>query len=134
MFQMKKRINFYFVIPVIVLLFSITIISCSEPDSEPTYTIWTDTTTYSDFASAFDMTLNDGYYVRFTFTDSGWAEVSPSLTNEGKNKWTEDQIKKWFIEHGFSDNVANQQTAWLITIDHGFLASRTGSTVYMLLK
>ena len=131
---MKKRINLWFVIPVIVILFSITIISCSEPDSDPTYTLWTDTISYSEFTNAFSATLSDGYYVRFEFTNSDWAEISPSLTNEGKKKWTETQIKNWFIGRGFGNYEANKETAWLITIDHGFLATRSGSLVYMLLK
>jgi hypothetical protein len=131
LYQMKKRLNLCFVLPVILFLFSITIISCKEPDSDPTYTIWTDTTTYSDFQDVFGE-LDDGWYLRFEIKN--WDEVSPTLPNEEKKKWTEDQINKWFIGRGFGNYEANKETAWLITIDHGFLASRSGSIVYMLIK
>jgi len=131
---MKKKINSWFVILVIAILFSITFIGCSEPDSDPTYTVWTDTISYSEFTSAFQTTLDDGYYGRLEFTDSDWAQISPSLTNEGKNNWTESQINKWFIGRGFGEKEANRETSWLMTINHGFLASRSGSLVYILLK
>jgi hypothetical protein len=78
--------------------------------------------------------LNDGYYIRYEFTSSQWNTISPSLTNEDKHNWTESEIKKWFVGRGFGNSEANQEIAWLMTINHGFIASRTGSIVYMLVK
>jgi len=115
----------------------LTVISCDNGTTkkEPTYTVWTDKTSYSIFTSAFpDVTLNDGYYIRVELTSSDWNTISPTLTYEEKHIWTESQIKNYFIGRGFGDAEAKQETSWLITINHGFLASRSGSVVYMLLK
>ena len=117
---------------VIIIIMLIIITACSEP--EPTYTVWTDTITYSEFTSSFGTTLNDGYYVRLEFTNAQWNQISPSLTSEGRYNWEESQIKNWFIGRGFGNSEANQETAWLLSINHGFIASRTGSLVYMILK
>jgi hypothetical protein len=103
-----------------------------EPD-EQTYTVWTDLISYSEFYSAFGA-LNDGYYIRYEFTSSDWNTISKSLTNEGKHNWTESNLKDWFIGRGFGNSEANREVAWLKTISHGFIASRSGSIVYMLLK
>jgi len=67
---------------VIIIVTLITITGCSEP--EPTYTVWTDTVTYSEFTSLFGTTLNDGYYVRLEFTNAQWNQISPLLTSEGR--------------------------------------------------
>ena len=116
-----------------MLVLGIMLTGCKMEPDEQTYTIWTDLTSYSEYYSAFG-SLGDGYYVRYEFTSSEWNTISPSLTNEGKNNWTESQIKNWFIGRGFGNSEANQETAWLITINHGFIASRSGSIVYMILK
>jgi hypothetical protein len=139
---MIKKTKSVLVIPVITILFTVTFSGCPNPDTDPdpvpapapTYTVWTETTSSSNFNSTFDIDLQDGYYVRAEIDDSAWNDMAPSLTNEGKNYWTESQLKKWFIGRGFGDAEANEATAWLVTIRHGFLASRKGEVVYMLLK
>jgi hypothetical protein len=78
--------------------------------------------------------MGDGYYFRYEFIPSEWDLLKDSLTNEGKYKWTESEIYKWFIGRGFGNSEATQETSWLMTISHGFLASRSGSLVYMILK
>jgi hypothetical protein len=83
----------------------------AEPEEPPppiTYTIWTDVISYSDFYSAFQATLNDGYYARIELQDAQWNQISPSLTNEGKHDWTEDQLYNYFIGRGFGLTEANQ--------------------------
>jgi len=136
---MKSR-KLWVGILVLTLVFGTMLTGCkTEPDdppppSIPTYTVWTDLTSYSEFYSAFGETLTDGYYIRLEFTSSGWNTISQTLTNEGKHNWTQIDIKNWFIGRGFGDFEATQETAWLMTIGHGFIASRSGSTVYMLLK
>ena len=130
---MNKIIKIRFVI-VMVILFVLSFTGCKTEPDDPTYTVWTDTITYSEFTSAFQATINDGYYVRLEITNSQWSQISPSLTNEGKYNWTENQIKNWFIGRGFGNSEANKETAWLMSINHGFIASRTGSLVYMILK
>jgi len=120
----------------LILAVVLAVMGCENPETggETTYTVWTDTATYSEFQTAFGRTLSDGYYIHFEFTSSQWNTLSPSLTNEGKHEWTESQLYDWFIGRGFGSSEANQERAWLLTIDHGFIASRTGSIVYMLLK
>jgi hypothetical protein len=129
---MKNR-KFWLGIILTILVFGIALVGC-KTDTDPTFTVWTDTVTYSEFTSAFQTTLNDGYYARVEFTGAQWNQISPTLTNEGKFIWTESQIKNWFIGRGFGNTEANRETAWLMSINHGFLASRTGSLVYMILK
>jgi hypothetical protein len=120
---------------VMTLVIGIMFTSCKTEPGDPTYTVWTDTVTYSEFAAEFpSITLNDGYYARWEFTSAQWSQIAPTLTSEGKHNWTESEINNYFIGRGFGNPEANQQTAWLMTIAHGFIASRTGSTVYMLLK
>ena len=89
---------------------------------------------YSDFQDAFGTSLLDGYYLHAEISNTLWSQLRPSLTNEGKHKWTEGEIKDWFIGRGFGNPEATQETAWLKTIDHGFIASRTGTLVYLILK
>ena len=126
---------------VVLLLvgFCFAILSCSSPTnsstpSEETYTVWTDLSTYSEFQSLFNTTLNDGMYSRLEFTTSQWNQISGALTNEGRHSWTKNQIKDWLIGRGLGDAESTQESAWFATIDHGFLASRTGNTVYYMLK
>ena len=118
---------------VVAIIFSLSFIGCDNDPSDPTYTVWTDVVSYSEYQSVFG-TLNDGYYTRYQFTTSEWNAISPSLTSEGRFNWTEGQIRQWFIGRGFGNSEANQEAAWLMTISHGFIAERTGSIVNMILK
>jgi hypothetical protein len=129
-----KRSKLWIGTLVMTLVFGTMLIGCPAEPDEPTYTVWTDVTTYTEFNNAFQTTLNDGYYTRIELTDALWNQISPSLTNEGKHNWTEDQLYNYFIGRGFGQTEANQQKAWLLTIKHGFIASRTGSVVHLLLK
>jgi hypothetical protein len=117
----------------LVMFLALTFTGCPEPDSDPTYTVWTDITSYSEYYSVFG-SLSDGYFTRYEFSSSEWNSISPSLTSEGRHNWTESQIKNWFIGRGFGNTEATQQVAWLLTINHGFIASRDGNVVDMLLK
>jgi len=131
---MNKKRNWLGIL-VVTLALGIILTGCKQEPDDPTYTVWTDRTSYSEFSSAFGgLTLNDGMYIRYEFTSSEWSTISPSLTNEGKYNWTESEIKNWFIGRGFGNYEANMETAWLMTISHGFIASRSGSIVYMILK
>jgi len=55
---------------VMTILFVLIFTGCKRELDDPTYTVWTDTVTYSEFANAFQTTLNDGNYVRLEFTNS----------------------------------------------------------------
>jgi hypothetical protein len=126
---MKKRNFILVLIAILGLLFT----GCSKKDTDTTYSIWTETISYSEYYDLFGA-LSDGYYVRVEFTDAEFNQMKPSLPNEYKYMWTEDQIANWFIGRGFSNSKANQEKAWLMTIKHGFIAGRSGNTVDLLLK
>ena len=131
---MKQKKNWLGML-VMALALGITVTGCPQEPSDPTYTVWTGTDTYSEFSRAFGgLTLNDGMYIRYEFTSSDWDSIKKSLTKEGKYNWTESEIKKYFIGRGFGNYEAERETSWLMTIKHGFIASRSGSVVYMLLK
>ena len=117
----------------LIIGFCFSFASCQQ-DVEDTYTVWTDVSTYSTFQSNFNTTLNDGQYLRLEFTASQWSQISASLTNEGRHSWTKEQIKDWLLGRSFGNYEATKESAWITTINHGFIASRTGSTVYYILK
>ena len=63
-----------------------------------------------------------------------WKEMSKSLTSEGRYRWSEEEIKKWLIGNGFGDSEARKESSWLTMVDHGFLVTRDGNLVYLILK
>ena len=134
--KFSKKRNFWQSLSTIFIVLAILFFaSCSsDDDSEETYTVWTDVSTYSEFTSTFNTTLDDGYYVRLELTSSQWSQISSGLTNEGRHNWEKSKIKEWFIGRGFGDSEATKEVSWFMTISHGFIASRTGSTVYYILK
>jgi hypothetical protein len=118
---------------VMTLVFGMMVIGCEEEPEEPeepTYTVWTDSVSYTEFSNVFG-SLSDGYYRRMELTNSEFNQLQ--LTNEGKHQWTEGQIYNWFIGIGFDHSIANREKSWVITTTHGFLASRDISIVYMIL-
>ena len=117
------------------ILFIILFVSTScSMNTEPTWTVYTDVDSYSEFKQVFGTTLDDGYYIRLEFSSNEWDAIKSSTIDDYKHQWTKAQIKDWFIGRGFGNSEAEKEIAWLTTIDHGFIASRTGSTVYFLLK
>lgn len=125
---MKKL--FTFLSTIILFFTALTMQSCSDEK----YTIWTDSTTYSEFQASFNTTLQDGYYVRVEINNEQWKEVSKSLTSEGRHRWDEATIKKWLISNGFGETEATKESSWLALVNHGLLVTRDGNMVYMILK
>ncbi len=126
---MKRFLSFLVTLS-ILLVTAITFQSCSEEK----YTVWTDTETYSDFQSSLNVTLDDGHYIRVPISNDQWKEISKSLTNEGKHRWDEATIKKWFISNGFGEYEATKESSWLALTDHGLIVTRTGNMVYFIMK
>jgi hypothetical protein len=104
--------------------------SCTKEETEPTYTVWTYSISYSDYPG----TLDDRNYIQVELTNSEFSDFSKTLTAEHKHIWTENQIYNWFIGRDFISYEANQKTAWIITTNHGMLTSRSGNTVYSIIK
>lgn len=88
---------------------------CKEPlESEPTYPVWTDTITYTEFQSDFSFLetqagspLEPGRLLYAEITSLGWSQAITSLTNEGRHEWTEKDLYNWFIGRGLNETLAN---------------------------
>jgi hypothetical protein len=106
----------WLIISVLTVAVGIIFTGCSQPtDNDPTYTVWTDSGTYTEFQSAFDVaTLLDDHYVHTEITDAQFSQIP--LPNEYKQNWNESQIYNWFIGRGFGDTEANREKSWLITV------------------
>ena len=69
--------------------------------------------------------------------NSQFSTISQILENEAaelKHNWTEEELQKYFVGRGFDSQTASKTVAWLVTVNHGFVASRTGNIVYYILK
>jgi len=133
-----KNIKFITGILLIMFVIGIILTGCEdEPEkTEPEvtkYTVYTFTLTYSEYSQKFPA-LTDGNYGRMEITNSEFNSFPLGHPDQNKHNWTEDQIYNWFIGIGFSNSLANQQKAYLITNNHCFIAIRDVNTVYTLLK
>ena len=115
----------------IVLCLVVGFQSCEKEDK---YTVWTETETYSQFQREFNTTLEDGYHIKLEISNEQWTQIVPNLTSEGKHRWSEAEIKKWLIGYGFGEYESTKESSWLVMTDHGFLVTREGSMVHMILK
>ena len=124
---MKNRL-FTCIALAFLLLAALSLSSCGNEK----YNVWTDSESYSTFVSETGVSLDDGKYIRSEIKN--WDEVGKSLTNEGKHRWDEANIKKWLFGIGFGEYESTKESSWLVTTDHGMIVSRTGNTVYMIIK
>lgn len=133
---MVKRVNFLLFIGLAVMV--CTFLGCSHDsgDTEPRYTVWTDSGPHSDFEQSFGVSLDDGNFLYLEFTDEQFSQMSPFLHGQDdyKHSWTKAQLKDWFIGRGFDDENANEWSAWLASINHGMIASRRGNLVDLIIK
>ena len=109
-----------------------------KPEQEKKYTVWTNRSPYKEFKDGFKEVLEDGEYLYAKYTPENWQKVLENITNNsnwGRRSWTEQEIRDWFLDHGFDKKTATERATWLIkTVEHGLIASRTGITVYYLIK
>lgn len=120
-------------ITLVALLLCVTAISF-QSCSDAKYTVWTETETYSEFQTYFNTTLEDNHYIKNEISSQQWEQLAPGLTNEGKHRWSEGEIKKWLIGCGFGEYEATKESSWLVMVDHGILATREGNLVHLILK
>lgn len=131
---MKKKIML-----LTITAFLLTVISCCIPfniPTEETYIVWTDSAPYS-LIQAEGLTLDDGCYWYIEFTKSQWNEFYSDFIiemYEYRHSWTKAQIKDYLIGRGFDNSEATKRSAWLTTINHGFIINREGSMVHMIIK
>jgi hypothetical protein len=129
---MKKQ-KMILVLLVCLVAFGLVMVSCDDSigGGEPTYTVWTVSMFYSDFTSLTGETLQAGYYYWLEFTNSEFSQSQNQnpqfFTNENRHQWTESQIRTWLIGRELDTSRANQATAWLITVNHGSLVTRSSS-------
>jgi hypothetical protein len=122
------------VLSVLMVVVSTLFVGCDTETPEPTYKVWTDSISYSDYFTLFGFELNDGYWASSEFTNEEFSSYLQSVPNAESNNWTENQIYNWFIGRGFDNTEANQAKAWLMTVNHGGIAYRRGSIVYGITK
>lgn len=117
------------------VLIALCLAACFQScEKETKYTVWTENETYTEFQKNFNATLEDGYYKKIEITSEQWAKASSSLTNEGKHRWSEAEIKKWLIGCGFGEYESTKESSWLVMTDHGLLATRESNVVHLILK
>ena len=127
---MKKLLNTLVAFAILCVM-AIAFQACSNEK----YTVWTETESYSQFVSESGTTIEDGHYVRADITEENWQQIMvPALTNEGKHRWSEAEIKKWLIGCGFGEFEATQQSSWLVMTNHGVLFARDNNVVHMIVK
>lgn len=122
---------------VIGIFIAAILLGCQNGSEEETYTVWTDISTASEFQQTFGTTLGDGMYTGVEFTNSQFAQIMQAAGSEAaeyKHNWTEDELKKYFVGRGFDSDTAGKTAAWLVTVNHGFVASRSGNIVHYILK
>lgn len=122
--------SFALLVTITFCVLAISFQSCSDDK----YTVWTDTMTYADFQNSSQITLGDGNYIKVEISQANWEEIAKSLTSEGRHRWDEATIKKWFISYGFGETEARRESSWLTIVDHGFVVVRNGNIVNMILK
>jgi len=122
-------------IAALILVFGIMSAGCELIQWFPeAYTVWTGTTTYVEFQDKYG-DLQEGYYDwKRELTNSEFNQISPSLKDDNKHIWIEDQIIDWFTDRSFNYLKAKELTAWLIKTPHALICNRTGSTVYIIIK
>ena len=120
-----------------IFLLAIFLIGCQNASEEETYTVWTDISTADDFQQTFGTTLYDGKYVTVEILNSQFSQIMQTAGNEAaefKHNWTEEELKKYFVGRGFDSGTASKTVAWLVTVNHGLVASSSGNIVYYILK
>lgn len=133
---MKKK----FILFALIVVFSLVFVAgCSDSsDSEDdTYVVWTDFSSYSEFQQDFNTTLADGYYARLDLNNAQFSQIAEELNREGaeyRHEWTQSEIKSWFLGRGFDSSTAEKEASWIATNAHGMIVSRSGNTVYYILK
>ncbi|MCQ2604633.1 MAG: hypothetical protein MJ215_06325 [Spirochaetia bacterium] len=98
------------------------------------YTVWTDACSYWDFQMESGRHLFDGECASVRFSESEFNAFRHFLTQDGRHRWSEVQIYDWLAWRGLGMYEARNAADWLTDINHGFIAVRDGSVVYMILK
>lgn len=74
-----------------------------------------------------------GAYSKGEITESYFKRLA-SASDVTKHSWTEEKVYNWFIDEEFDNELATQETEWLLSCDHAMIFSRNGSKVHILFK
>jgi hypothetical protein len=120
---------------VMILAFGVMLAGCADdPDEPATYTVWISTFAFSSDNSEFG-TLQDGYYRTVELTNTGFdRQKADNFQNKPPYVWTENQLYNYLVEWGFGKTIAKEVAAWLTTVNHGYIVTREGETLQILLK
>ena len=116
------------------LCFLLNSCNFNTENKEKTYTVWTQTWNNSNFESRFNTSIDDGYYRHYELSESEYDYYLFFTKDEDKHKYTKSELYDWFIGRRFDDFEANYVTNWITTVEHAILYTRTGNTVYVILK
>jgi hypothetical protein len=124
--------KFWLGILVMVLVFGSMLIGCqTDPEPEPTYTVYTRTGNASDIPD-----LQNYYYRTRIYSDAQFnSQVSSAFyQNASKNNLTESEIYACLIGMDFSENTANELKKEIISNKHFEVGYRLGDYIHWLLK
>jgi len=120
--------------PVMALAFAILLAGCELVKWFPgIYTVWTGTTTSEEFQDKYGE-MKDGSYRKFDLTSSEFSQISPSLQDENKHVWVEEQIIDWLMVRGVTYSDSQEVVSWFSANPHVFCALRDRATVYIIVK
>lgn len=138
---MKKMTGVRAILLLSCMAIVFSLASCDTPmdKQEIRYTVWRGHLPYKEFEKVFRGTLiqgilEDKHFMWYEFDAAQWGRLSKNLSDTGKYMWTKDQIKKWLLDEGLSEEQAAKVLTWLTTVEHGYIASRYGDTVELLFK
>ena len=72
---MVKRLNFLLFIGLAATMCILLGCSHDSGDTEPRYTVWTDSGTYSEFEKSFEVSLDDGQFLYLEFTNEQFSQI-----------------------------------------------------------
>ncbi|MCL2212128.1 MAG: hypothetical protein FWB95_09430 [Treponema sp.] len=134
---MKKICKLNLVVLAMIMLFAVVFAGCGETDE---VTVWTATIQYSQVQTIFgsNASITDGNVARMEYSNSSGREnrASQLIAADGqKRTMTESQISDFVVTNWeITKTQADEYSAYLVSYDHGFIASRSGDTVKVVMK
>jgi len=134
---MKRNVKLNLSVLVLVLFFSLAFTGCEEP--EEIYTVWTASITYSQFQTIFgsQANINDNGIAAagYVITDGRNGRAAQLLSAGGQKKdMTEIEISNHITTWGVTKNQADEFTGYFTSYDHGYVATRSGTSVKVIMK
>lgn len=127
-----------------VILIGLLVTGCkNSADDEPTYTVWTNSITYSYYVSDIEPLLSgvqgyDGLEDNnssrvFGNSSDRFNNISQELPDKDKHEWTESQLRE-LLDSWFDDDAVDRITSDFMTYTNAVIFIRTGQVVDVVLK